>query len=219
MASAAANTGTKHYRPRHSEPERATGAGLWDLVERAQAGETEAFGQVFDATYDTVFRFVYFRVHSRQLAEDLVAEAYLRALGRLAHVTRSSVSPAAWLITIARNLVFDHFKSGRYRLEVLVDTFRDPAYTDTRTTLDAVAIGATDHDDATQLWTAVRDELTGDQRDVLVLRFLTGLSVAETAAAMGREVGAVKALQYRATLRLARVLAGTGLDPRVLAAA
>src|ERR1700712_3231280 len=46
-------------------------AEVWALVERAQAGDSEAFGLIYDRYVDTVFRFVYFRVGNRQLAEDL----------------------------------------------------------------------------------------------------------------------------------------------------
>jgi RNA polymerase sigma-70 factor (ECF subfamily) len=65
-----------------------------------------------------VFRFVYFRVGNRQLAEDLTSDTFLRALKRIGSFTWQGRDLGAWLVTIARNLVADHFKSGRYRLEV-----------------------------------------------------------------------------------------------------
>src|SRR4029450_9068296 len=55
---------------------------------------------------------------NRQLAEDLTADTFLRALKRIGSFTWQGRDPGAWLVTIARNLVADHFKSGRYRLEV-----------------------------------------------------------------------------------------------------
>jgi len=91
---------------------------VWALVERAQAGEAEAFGLIYDRYVDTVFRFVYFRVGNRQLAEDLTSDTFLRALKRIGSFTWQGRDLGAWLVTIARNLVADHFKSGRYRLEV-----------------------------------------------------------------------------------------------------
>jgi RNA polymerase sigma factor (sigma-70 family) len=105
----------------------------------------------------------------------------------------------AWLVTIARNLVLDHFKSSRHRLEIFT---ADPLEMDRweegpeRAVLDAFTHRA--------LFSAVR-ELGSDQRECLVLRFLHGLSVAETAEIMGKNTGAIKALQYRATRSLARV--------------
>ena len=91
---------------------------MWALVERAQAGDAEAFGLIYDRYVDTVFRFIYFRVGNRPLAEDLTSDTFLRALKRIGSFTWQGRDLGAWLVTIARNLVADHFKSGRYRLEV-----------------------------------------------------------------------------------------------------
>src|SRR5262245_40612431 len=100
-------------RPDRSDP----AAEVWALIERAQAGDGAAFGLLYDRYFDTVFRFVYFRVGNRQLAEDLTADTFLRALKRIGSFTWQGRDLGAWLVTIARNLVADHFKSGRYRLE------------------------------------------------------------------------------------------------------
>src|SRR5262249_44589004 len=93
-------------------------AEVWALVERAQAGDADAFGLIYDRYMDTVFRFIYFRAGSRPLPEALTADTFLRALKRIGSFTWQGRDLGAWLVTIARNLVADHFKSGRYRLEV-----------------------------------------------------------------------------------------------------
>ncbi|MCW2643716.1 MAG: polymerase subunit sigma-24, partial [Dactylosporangium sp.] len=63
------------YPDRPDRPDAADPAtAVWLLVERAQAGDAEAFGLIYDRYFDTVFRFVYFRVGNRQLAEDLAAD-------------------------------------------------------------------------------------------------------------------------------------------------
>src|SRR5690606_2206251 len=91
---------------------------LRTLVLRAKTGDAEAFGTLYDRYLDLVYRYVYFRVGSHPLAEDLTSETFLRALRRIADFTWQGRDFGAWLVTIARNLVADHFKSGRYRLEV-----------------------------------------------------------------------------------------------------
>ena len=116
---AQSTTGPPAEQPRPARPDRGDPAAeVWALVERAQAGESEAFGLIYDRYVDTVFRFVYFRVGNRQLAEDLTSDTFLRALKRIGSFTWQGRDLGAWLVTIARNLVADHFKSGRYRLEV-----------------------------------------------------------------------------------------------------
>lgn len=176
----------------------------WLTIQRAQAGDNTAFGALYAKHYHTVFRFVYCRVRNQQLAEDLTADAFMRALKRIDSFTWQNRDPAAWLVTIARNLVSDHFKSGHYRLEVTTGDVLGSDKADSR--LEARPEDATvDYIHNVELLTAVR-QLRPEQQDCIVFRFLHGFSVAETAEAMGKNVGAIKSLQYRAVRALARLL-------------
>jgi len=177
---------------------------VWTLVERAQAGEAEAFGLIYDRYVDTVFRFVYFRVGNRQLAEDLTSDTFLRALKRIGSFTWQGRDLGAWLVTIARNLVADHFKSGRYRLEVTTGDVLDADRED-RGPEGSPEAAVVEHITNVALLTAVK-QLNPEQQECIVLRFLQGFSVAETAQSMGKNEGAIKALQYRAVRALARLL-------------
>jgi RNA polymerase sigma-70 factor (ECF subfamily) len=177
---------------------------VWSLVERAQNGETAAFGLIYDRYMDTVFRFIYFRVGNRQLAEDLTSDTFLRALKRIGSFTWQGRDLGAWLVTIARNLVADHFKSGRYRLEVTTGDVLDADRED-RGPEGSPESAVVDHITNVTLLTAVK-QLNPEQQECIVLRFLQGFSVAETAKAMGKNEGAIKALQYRAVRALARLL-------------
>lgn len=178
-------------------------AGTWALLEQAQAGDTEAFAAIYRHYRETVLRFVYVRVGDRPLAEDLTADVFLRAFRRLGSVTWQGRDLGAWLVTIARNLVVDHFKSGRYQREITVpemadadrvddDRLNDPA----RTAVDAIGNRAL---------AAAIDQLNDEQRQCILLRFFEECSVAETARRMDKNEGAIKALQYRATRALARM--------------
>lgn len=177
---------------------------VWMLVEKAQGGDTEAFGLIYDRYVDTVFRFIYFRVGNRPLAEDLTSDTFLRALKRIGSFTWQGRDLGAWLVTIARNLVADHFKSGRYRLEVTTGDVLDADRED-RGPEGSPETAVLDHITNVALLTAVK-QLNPEQQECIVLRFLQGFSVAETAQAMGKNEGAIKALQYRAVRSLARLL-------------
>jgi RNA polymerase sigma-70 factor, ECF subfamily len=179
-------------------------AEVWALIERAQAGDGAAFGLLYDRYFDTVFRFVYFRVGNRQLAEDLTADTFLRALKRIGSFTWQGRDLGAWLVTIARNLVADHFKSGRYRLEVTTGDVLDADRPD-RGPEGSPESAVIDHITNVDLLKAVK-QLNPEQQECIVLRFLHGFSVAETAQAMNKNEGAIKALQYRAVRALARLL-------------
>jgi RNA polymerase sigma-70 factor (ECF subfamily) len=176
----------------------------WQLVHEAQHGDARAFGELYDRYVDMVYRYVLFRVGDRPLAEDLTSETFLRALRRISTVSYQGRDVGAWFVTIARNLVLDHVKSSRYRLEV---TTSDVA--DTPSWSTGVASGPEQEvvasDTNAELMRCVA-KLNRDQQECIVLRFLQGLSVAETAAHMGRNEGAIKALQHRAVRRLAQLL-------------
>jgi RNA polymerase sigma-70 factor (ECF subfamily) len=187
-------------RPDRGDP----AAEVWALVERAQGGDSAAFGLIYDRYVDTVFRFVYFRVGNRQLAEDLTSDTFLRALKRIGSFTWQGRDLGAWLVTIARNLVADHFKSGRYRLEVTTGDVLDADRED-RGPEGSPESAVVDHITNVALLTAVK-QLNPEQQECIVLRFLQGFSVAETAQTMGKNEGAIKALQYRAVRALARLL-------------
>ncbi len=173
---------------------------VWSLVAAAQAGDAEAFGQLYDRYVTTVYRYVLHRVGDRALAEDLTSETFVRALRRLDSLSFQGRDVGAWLVTIARNLVRDHVKSSRHRLEVATADVRD-ADRATDGPEDAVLQGL-----ATAELLACVQQLGSEQQECITLRFLHGLSVAETAAAMGKGDGAVKALQHRAVRKLAALL-------------
>jgi RNA polymerase sigma-70 factor, ECF subfamily len=173
---------------------------IMELVERAQAGESEAFGRLYDHYADTVYRYIYYRVGGRATAEDLTSETFLRALRRIGTFTWQGRDFGAWLVTIARNLVADHFKSSRFRLEVTTGEMLDANEVE-RSPEDSVLESLSN----AALLTAVR-KLNPQQQECVTLRFLQGLSVAETARVMGKNEGAIKTLQYRAVRTLARLL-------------
>ncbi|MFC9329675.1 ECF subfamily RNA polymerase sigma factor, BldN family [Kitasatospora sp. NPDC057015] len=173
---------------------------IMELVERAQAGESEAFGRLYDHYADTVYRYIYYRVGSRATAEDLTSETFLRALRRIGTFTWQGRDFGAWLVTIARNLVADHFKSSRFRLEVTTGEMLDSNECE-RSPEDSVLERLSN----AALLEAV-GRLNAQQQECVTLRFLQGLSVAETARIMGKNEGAIKTLQYRAVRTLARLL-------------
>lgn len=175
------------------------------LIEQAKSGDVEAFAALYERYLDMVYRFVYHRVgRSKPLAEDLTADVFLRALRRVDRFTWQGTDFGAWLITIARNLIADHFKSGYYRREYATADVLDDDRADTSPEGDP-ATAVADHLTNLAVLRAVR-QLNPEQQECLVLRFLQQFSVAETARAMGKNEGAIKALQFRAVRALARLL-------------
>src|SRR5215207_9338914 len=200
-----------------SEPERTGGFGdaklaassedsaeererLIGLVELARGGDADAFGLLYDHYQPSIYRFLYYRTRSIVVAEDLTSETFFRALRNMASFRWQGKDFGAWLMTIARNLATDHFKAGRTRLEM---TTEDMGLHD----------DATDGPESTVLASLTNEillealtQLPNEQKDCLVMRFLQGMSIAETAQVLGRSEGAIKQLQLRGVRNLAKLM-------------
>ena len=170
------------------------------LVELARKGDADAFGMLYDHYQASVYRFLFYRTRSSTLAEDLTSETFFRALRSMTNFRWQGKDFGAWLMTIARNLATDHFKAGRTRLEMTTEDMGQ-------------------HDDATegpesQVLASLTNEmllealtqLPDEQRDCLVMRFLQGMSISETASVLDRSDGAVKQLQLRGVRNLAKLM-------------
>jgi RNA polymerase sigma-70 factor, ECF subfamily len=169
------------------------------LVDQAKAGDSEAFARLYDLYVDQTFGYIYRRVGHRQTAEDLTSDVFLRAYRRLSSFEWQGVDLGAWIMTIARNRVHDHFKSARFRLERTAEETPESPSMSAPDDPERVSVA---RDMAKALGKAL-EQLKDDHREVIELRFIHDLSVADTAQIMGRTVGATKALQYRALRALA----------------
>ena len=187
-------------RATSSELDEAERERLIALVELARAGDKEAFGLLYDHYQGSVYRFLYYRTRSQTLAEDLTSETFFRALRSMNNFRWQGKDFGAWLMTIARNLTTDHYKAGRTRLEMTTEDM-SPHDDATEGPETAVIAGLTNE--------VLLKALTGlptEQRECLIMRFLQGLSIAETALALDRSDGAVKQLQLRGVRNLAKLL-------------
>jgi RNA polymerase sigma-70 factor (ECF subfamily) len=171
-----------------------------DLVRRAQAGERAAFAALYRAHIQPIYRYVFLRTSNSQLAEDLTADVFLRAVEGLPRYTNRGLPFGAWLFRIARDRVVDHYRRT---------TRRPVAELDEGLVSEVPGPGARveGRDEVASLYDALRS-LTDEQRDVIQLRFMEARSLAETARAMDRSINAVKALQHRALAALGRLLQG-----------
>lgn len=183
-----------------SAEDESEGRRIIALVELARGGDKEAFGLLYDHYHVSVYRFLSYRVGSQLLAEDLTSETFFRALRSMNSFRWQGKDFGAWLMTIARNLATDHFKAGRTRLERTTEDME---------TLDTTAEGPESEVlanlDNQELLSALQ-ELPQEQRECLVMRFLEGLAISETAERMGRSPGAVKQLQLRGVRNLAKLV-------------
>jgi RNA polymerase sigma-70 factor (ECF subfamily) len=183
-----------------SEEDEAERTRLIALVDLARTGDKEAFGLLYDHYQSSVYRFLFYRTRSAQLAEDLTSETFFRALRSMNSFRWQGKDFGAWLMTIARNLCTDHFKAGRTRLEVTTEDMG--AHDDSTEGPEGAVLASLTNELLMEALTRLPEE----QRDCLVMRFLQGFSIAETAAVLDRSDGAVKQLQLRGVRNLAKLL-------------
>ena len=175
------------------------GFRLAPIVERARRGDAEAFGRLYDHYQSSVYRFVYGQTRSTPLTEDLTADTFFRALRGIQDFKLEPELFAPWLYRIARNLVIDHFKAGKTRLERADDMTRhEDIADDTDTEFMALL--------TRERVRAAVAELPEGQRRVIELRFLAELSISEVADRLDNTEGAVKQLQFRGLRNLAKLM-------------
>lgn len=170
-----------------------------DLVERARAGDAEAFGLLYDRYHAPVFRYLAARVRDRAEAEDMAAEVFVEVAQRIGRFRGGGPDFVSWLFTIARNDVRDRLRRARRRVVEPVE--EPPPAGEVEDPVDSVALRL----EADRVRGAL-EALTDDQRQVLLLKFAGGLSNAEVASVLGKPVGAVKSLQHRALAAMRRLL-------------
>ena len=183
-----------------SEESEADRTRLIALVELARGGDADAFGLLYDHYQTSVYRFLFYRTRSSQLAEDLTSETFFRAMRSMNNFRWQGKDFGAWLMTIARNLCTDHFKAGRTRLELTTEDM-SPHDNATEGPETMVLASLTN-----ELLMKALQQLPDEQRDCLIMRFLQGLSIAETAEVLGRSDGAIKQLQLRGVRNLAKLM-------------
>jgi RNA polymerase sigma-70 factor, ECF subfamily len=171
------------------------------LVERFQAGNSEAFAELYRLYHPRVLGFVTKRVSDRHLAEDLAAETFIRALVALPRLNYGGPGLDGWLITIARHLVIDHFRFSRTRPV-------SPAPRPGQDLADERNPEAAPEDTAisrARLFTAIA-QLEPRLREIVVRRILLDRSIEQTAAELGCHKSKVKHGLRRALRQLAQLL-------------
>ena len=173
-----------------------------DLV-AARLREPVALTRIYTAYAPALFRFFMASVSDRHLAEDLTGSTFVSAIEGLPKFRGPVEALGGWLFQIARHDLYDHRrKQSRSRIEPLDDNLTEAAASDGTVDPEELAIARLE---GGRVLRALQ-ELSPDQREVLLLRMAGGMTAPEVAAILGKTTNAVKALQHRGLASLARVL-------------
>ncbi|TME31571.1 MAG: sigma-70 family RNA polymerase sigma factor [Chloroflexi bacterium] len=172
-------------------------SGIDQLGRAAAAGDVAALGHLYDELLAPIYRYIAVRVHRREDAEDLTQVVFERIVAGLPRY-RSGRSPfAAWVFRIARNAVIDHVR--RERPTEQLDPVHEVPHGEE---VEAISLRG---EQIRELRRAIAN-LTPDQQEAIVLRFVAGLSAEEAAQVMGRRAGTIRGLTFRAIGALRRHL-------------
>jgi len=202
LEATAARSGYRRRR-QHTIPPAAEGL-VPAAAARARDGDDDALRFLYLLFADNIYGYVLAIVHDEHDAEDVTSEVFSKLPRALTRYQSGGVPFAAWLLRVARNAALDHLRAQRSvpRAEIHAVT---------------EAAEPRERERAADLRAAFAS-LPSDQRQVMLLRLVAGMSPGEVAAELGRSVDAVHALQHRARRRLRRELTESGWAPTAAAA-
>ncbi len=173
-------------------PER-TEKEIRQLIKKAKKGDAEAFGLIYDQFLDRIYRFIYLKVTNREEAQDLAQQAFMKAWEAINRFEDEGLPFSSWLYRIARNLVIDFYRVQKNNVS-----------------LDESLVVLHSDDLEEQLFKNQKNEeikealkdLTGEQRDIIILRFVDDLSYKEIGKIIKKNPAALRILQHRAINKL-----------------
>jgi RNA polymerase sigma-70 factor (ECF subfamily) len=193
-------SGTEPSQPIES-PDDPTVVALVDRV--VVSRDPNAFGELYDRFVERVYRYLYFRIGSHPEAEDLTEQVFLKAWEAIGRYRWQGRPFLAWLYRLAHNTHIDHVRTQKPTTslnndERPIELASPAAAVELARTLDA------------DLLAGALGQLTPDQQQVIVMKFIEGMDNDQIAHSMDKREGAIRALQMRALMSLRRVLEHQG---------
>ena len=175
------------------------------LLAQARQGDREALMRIYDTYFPPIYNFIRLRVDDTSLAEDLASDVFIKLVETLRGKNAPHHSLRGWLFRVARNRLHDHYRQNKNMTSEALEEW--------------TPIPSDDEPEEQFLRTLQVEQarsallkLSGDQQEVLILRFGQGLGLQETADIMDRNISAIKSLQFRAVNALRQFLGENRLE-------
>ena len=165
------------------------------LVTRAQQGDRAALEELYLIHFDRIYSYLHMSVGNRHDAEDLTTQTFLKMLESIGRFRWQAAPFSAWLFRIAHNLAMDHFRARR-RWQPEEEVPEPEGQAELSPEEEALKVLSS------QNMFDLIEELSDEQRQVLILKFVFDFSNVETAAVLEKTEGAIKSLQHRALASL-----------------
>lgn len=177
------------------------------LIVAAQNGDKEAFAEIYEQFFDQIYKYVFFRTNGVD-SDDIVENIFIKVWINLEKYEKRDVSFSSWLYKIASNTIIDHHRAHRPLSQI------DPSIADESEHSQPKKI-AEQNVMAEKVRAAV-NELREPYRQVVSLKFLSGLTNTEIAEIMGEREGNIRVLQFRALKELKKIMEERGLSYEML---
>lgn len=169
-----------------------------DFLLRAKERESTAWSSIYKEFSSRIYRYAFLKVRNQQLAEDISEMVFLRALEAIDKYEMRGPPFSSWLFRIAHNLIIDHQRKNKWDRELSLEDVSLPPGHDPATLAEKEI--------ALEQVSGAMKHLTKAQQEVVEMRFAAELSIAEIAHIMGKNEGAIKALQHSAIQSLRKIL-------------
>lgn len=164
---------------------------IWLLIKQ---GDQQALAEVFDRLAKPIFRFIYFKVSSSEVAEDLASQVFLKFIEQLKNNPALKVSSLkAYLYRIAKNLVIDYYRTREKEELPLI-------YSDDQIP-DSLVFDPTIEYEINELEKII-NSLKAEYKEVMILRHIEGMSINEIAKILDKTSGNIRIILHRALKQL-----------------
>ncbi len=170
---------------------------LPNLVAKAKLGQEQAFGSIYNLYFEKIYRFIYYRVSHKEIAEDLAEDVFLKAFSKLSSV-QDNDSFEGWLYQIARNKVIDYYRDKKQLVD-LEEVENTLIYENN-------IIDVLELKENQKIFLELLKELGADQQMVIKMKFLENLENGQIARVMKKKEGAIRVIQYRAVAKLKELI-------------
>lgn len=170
------------------------------ILDSAIKGDHEAFGVLYQENIKRIYNYIYYRTGNSADAEDLTARVFQRALRHINSYKKTSVPFSAWLYRIAHNLVANWYRDNSRKKEIPIE---DQEYILSLPEFPESTMIKNQEEEGLM---RVMRMLAVDRQQLIILKFVEGLSNIEIARIMGRSEGAVKSLYHRTLLEMRELI-------------
>jgi len=166
------------------------------IIAEIKAGHTEKFGLLYDEYFKKIYNYFFYRLHNKQVTEDLVSTTFLKAIKHFDSFNHKKGDFSVWLYRIARNTLFDYYRTAKNTEKLVENKIIISPEDFQKEVFNKELAGQVEN---------FLNHLTEKQREVILMRIWDGLSYSEISEVIGKSEAGSKMIFYRAIEKLKSV--------------